>query len=121
MIEDPWIARFVHDLSNPMVVATTASRELRHGSVSGTLAFANELALQGRAISRLIAGVSQLRMRVLHLEPPSKVDGNQDTRIAEACDHDALTHPADPSTWERRTRGRAILPPSLEELPCVKC
>ena len=39
MLKDSWVTRLAHDLSDPMVVAATASRELRHGSVSGTLGF----------------------------------------------------------------------------------
>ena len=40
MLKDPWVPCLADDLSDPMVVATTASGELRHGSVSGTLGFA---------------------------------------------------------------------------------
>ena len=39
MPKDPRVARFAHDLSNPMAIAATTSGELRHGSVSGTLDF----------------------------------------------------------------------------------
>ena len=37
MLKDRCIAGFADNLSDPMVVATTASQELRHGSGSGTL------------------------------------------------------------------------------------
>ena len=38
-MKDPWVPCPADDLSDPMVVATTASQGLRHGSVSGTLGF----------------------------------------------------------------------------------
>ena len=62
VLKDPWVARSAHDFSDPMVIATTASGELRHASVSGTLGFA-ELPRPrwARAISSLITGVSQLQ------------------------------------------------------------
>jgi hypothetical protein len=40
VLKYPWVARLADDLSDPMVIAATASEELRHGSVSGTLGFA---------------------------------------------------------------------------------
>jgi len=42
-MKDPWVPCLADDLSDPMVIATTASQELRHGSVSGTLGW-SELA-----------------------------------------------------------------------------
>ncbi len=48
---NPWVARLADNLSDRVVVATTASEGLRHGSGSG--------------ISPLIAGVSQVRTGVL--------------------------------------------------------
>ena len=38
-MKDPWVTCLADNLSDAMVVAATASGELRHGSVSGTLGF----------------------------------------------------------------------------------
>jgi hypothetical protein len=43
VLKYPWVARLADDLSDPMVIAATASEDLRHGSVSGTLGW-SELA-----------------------------------------------------------------------------
>jgi hypothetical protein len=43
MLKYPWVARLADDLSDSMVIAASASQELRHGSVSGTLGW-SELA-----------------------------------------------------------------------------
>ena len=39
MLKDPRVACLADDLSDPMVIAATASGGLRHGYVSGTLGF----------------------------------------------------------------------------------
>ena len=43
MFKYPWVARLADDRSDSMVIAATASKELRHGSASGTLGW-SELA-----------------------------------------------------------------------------
>jgi len=68
VMKDPWVTCLADNLSDAMVVATTASQGLRHGSVSGTLGFV-ELARPrwGRAISSLITAVSQLRKWIMQM------------------------------------------------------
>jgi hypothetical protein len=43
VLKYPWVARLADDLSDSMVIAASASEDLRHGSVSGTLGW-SELA-----------------------------------------------------------------------------
>ena len=55
-MKDPWVPCLANDLSDPMVVAATASEELRHGSVSGTLGFAELARAAGEGDFRFAYG-----------------------------------------------------------------
>ena len=52
MLIDPWVAWLEMISLDPMVVATTASQGLRHGSVAGTLGFAERARAAGEGAFR---------------------------------------------------------------------
>jgi hypothetical protein len=68
VLKYPWVARPADDLSDRVVITAADWAELGHASVSlAHSAVASQLGLprQGRAISSLLTGVSQLRTRIM--------------------------------------------------------